>query len=361
MYLYIILIFIIGWLLHPIIERKYCKRTADIIFLGLMTTVCLFAMGLRDASVGMDTETYKSFFEDYQRYNWYKIFTEKPTAQGNDTVELGLKILMKLCGELYPNYYFYQVVFSGIYIGLFIYFIYKYTFNVILAFAIFLGGGLFMQTFNIARQMLAIAILAYSMIFLIEKKYILSLLSIAFAYLFHTSSIVALIMFVVYPLRNNKVILYFTPFLMLLFLRLINDIVLPLLLNSFGEQYLRYAMSDFSRPNKGIILKLMWGSNFILSVWALYKKDSSVLRFLAILALVAVACFIIGLSINYADRVGLTFLPALLILYDRFGQTFTKTSWKKLYYNSFTAFYLIYFCYYTLTIGSISYSSIITL
>lgn len=361
MYLYIILIFLIGWSIHPIIERKYNPKTANVIFLLLMCPVCVFAMGLRDSSVGVDTVSYKSFFEDYVYYNWDKVIHDQDTGQGN-AVEPGLKILMKLCAEVYPNYFFYQLVFSVLYVGLFIKFIYKYTSNVVLSFAFFLGSGLFMQTFNIARQMFAGAILAYSIVYVIEKKYIKSLIIIGIAYLFHKSSLIMLVMFMVYPLRNKKFIMNLAPLGMLILIVSVERILLPLLLNSVGDKYLMYALNDFSRPNKGMFLKLVWGINLLISLIALYKKykiNNGNIKFLSILTLGGFSCFWIGLSINYADRVGLIFLPAIMLLYNNMGMEISGIKRKKIYYNGFTLFYLFYFWYSTSIIESVSYKSII--
>lgn len=359
MYLYIALIFFIGWISHPLIKKNYSERAANITFLLLMFPVCLFAMGFRDTSVGMDTLSYKLFFDDYIHHSWYKIFTEKPTGNG-DTVELGLKIMMKICSEIYPNYYFYQFVFSTLYLTLFFIFIYRYTSNVILAFAIFLGGGLYMQTFNIARQMLAIAITAYSMMYLLERKFIKSLVLIGIAYLFHSSSLLALMMFIVYPFRDNKNILKAVPIFMILAVVSIERLLMPML-TLFGDKYVGYATSNYSRPNKGIILMIMWLFNLILAIMSLYKyKGKSWIHFFAIFSLGAVGCYWIGLSINYADRVGLLFFPAIVLMYDKVGSSINSKRLKFFYLNGFTLFYILYFCYYTGTIHSIEYKSIIS-
>lgn len=359
MYLYIILIFFIGWFSHSILKWKYSEKLANLIFLSLMLLVCLFAMGFRDTSVGVDTVSYKQFFDDYVHYDWNKILTEKPTGNG-DTVELGLKILMKLCADIYPNYYFYQFIFSSIYLLLIFNFIYKHTSNVVLAFAIFLGGGLYMQTFNIARQMLAIAFTAYSMTYILDRKFIKALLLIWIAYLFHSSSVLALIMFVVYFISKNKYILMLTPLLLVIAVLSIENFLLPLLLNLFGDKYLGYAISDYSRPNKGILLKLIWLFNLIISVISLlYFKEKSSLQFFGILSLGAVACYWIGLSINYADRVGLMFLPAIMLMYDKVGSNINNKTIRFLFINGFTLFYISYFYYYIQTIESIKYDCIV--
>ena len=151
-----------------------------------------------------------------------------------------------------------------------------------------------------------------------------------------------------------------TPLLLVIAVLSIEKILLPLLLNLFGDKYLGYAISDYSRPNKGILLKLIWLFNLIISVISLlYFKEKSSLQFLGILSLGAVACYWIGLSINYADRVGLIFLPAIMLMYDKVGCNLKNKTSRFLFINGFTLFYISYFYYYINTIESIKYECII--
>lgn len=357
MYLYILLIFIIGWIGYLIAKKKYTEKVSKISFLILLYVVCLFAMGFRDSSVGPDTNVYEKIFNKYAHNDWGFIFYEQSSVE---TFEIGIKLLMKSCSEVISNYYFYQIVFSSIYIGIFFHLIYRYTSNVILATAIFLSGGLYMQTFNVARQMLAVAIISYSMIFLIEKKYLKSFLALGIAYFFHKSCLIASVIYLVYPFRNNKYILALAPMLMLFLLMSIEQFILPFAYNVFGEAYVNYILSEYTRPNKGVILQLMWIFNLIISLISLYyfKRNGS-LQFYATLSLLAVGCYWVGLSINYADRMGLYFLPAILLMYDKFGSSIKNKTVKFLYYNGFTIFYILYFYYYTKTIESINYECII--
>ena len=65
MYIYIIIIYIISVIVYPLVQRKYTEKIADILVIFFMFIVCLFAMGFRDVSVGVDTIEYKKIFDDY--------------------------------------------------------------------------------------------------------------------------------------------------------------------------------------------------------------------------------------------------------------------------------------------------------
>lgn len=204
MYIYIVIIFIFAWVSYPVISRKFSMHTANIFVVVLLYIVCTFAMGLRTTAVGVDTIEYKKIFDDYLNYSWHKILTDDASQ---DRIEFGFKLFMKVCGEICPSYYFYQFVFSVIYVYLCLNFIMKYCNCAIMTGAIFLGGGLYMQSFNIARQMFAVIIVGYAIVNLLDGKYIKSILVIFFASLFHGTSLIVLGLLLIYPLRKYKYIL----------------------------------------------------------------------------------------------------------------------------------------------------------
>lgn len=357
MYIYIAIVFIIAWSLHNIIQKYHCKKMANLIVVIILFPVCSFAMGFRDINVGVDTVEYKIIFDDYLNYNWNKIITDDSSE---DRIELGFKILMKVCGEIYPNYYFYQFIFSIIYIFLNLNLIYRYTSNVILTCAFFLGGGMFMQAFNIARQMFAVAIVGYAIISLLNDKFFKSIFIIIISYFFHSSSLIVLILVLLYPFRKYKFAMTIAPIILIILIILINDILLQAVFVIFGDKYLEYIINDYSRPNTGIMTKMMWIINFIVAITIYYfgdKKQYSI-KFLALSTLIAVSCFWVGLFINYADRMGLYFLPCILLLYDKVGESIKSPITKYLYTNGLTLFYIIYFCYWTSINKAVSYNVI---
>lgn len=356
MYIYIIIIYIISVIVYPLVQRKYTEKIADILVIFFMFIVCLFAMGFRDVSVGVDTIEYKKIFDDYLHCSWNRVLTDNAD---DDRIEIGFRILMKLCGSLSHNYYFYQFIFSFIYLFFSFRFIYKYTSNTLLTCAIFLGGGMFMQAFNIVRQMFAVLIVGYAIVNILHKHLFKSILIICIAYCFHSSSVIALSMLILYPFKNNIYISRLIPVIIAFLIVFVDMFLLELSTAIFDDKFTRYIVSDYSRPDGGIFQKVMWILNFILSLIGIYTYNNRDILFASMLLLIAVASFVVGLSINYVDRMGLFFLPAIMILYDRIGSSINNSSIKLIYQNVFIGFYIFYFGYWTYLNTAVSYTCII--
>ena len=151
------------------------------------------------------------------------------------------------------------------------------------------------------------------------------------------------------------------PFFILLGVFLANDYLLPFLLSIGGNDYALYVLRDFNRPNLGYVTKGFWVMNFIISCYFCFGKHSGWKDlYLALLSLVAVVCFWIGLQINYVDRVGYYFLPCIMMLYDR-GEYFIVNKTKKFFYSDgLILFFISYFYYWTYTNEAITYDCIVS-
>ena len=358
MYIYITLIFIFGWILYPIILKKSNRRIANLFFLGILFPVCSFAMGFRDVSVGIDTQSYKQMFDEYNLLSWHAIFVNSIDSERAD---LGFKSFMKICSEIYPNYYFFQIIFSLIYVFLNLKLIFKYTDNVVLVSAIFLGGGLYMQSFNIARQMLAVIIGGYAISSILNKKLLCATFYILLAYLFHSSAIILFIIIILYPLRKYTFFLKIAPFLFLISIFLLGTSILNIVTMIFGEKYISYILNDYSRPNSGILLKIMWLINFAIAMYTLYSKHIKefILKYLSLISCISIACFIVGLYINFADRMGLYFIPSFLFLYDKISLSIKNKKIQYVYNNGMTAFFITFFTYWCFVNDAIYYKTIL--
>lgn len=358
MYLYITITFIIAWIVHLLLTKRYTVRIANIAFLSILFPVLVFAMGFRDYHVGIDTVTYKQIFTDYLHYSWERVLTDDSDA---DRIELGFRILMKLCGEIYPNYYFYQIFSSFLFILLSFIFIYKYTRNIVLCCAIFLGCGLYFQTFNIARQMFAVIVAGFALPLLFNKKYLKSILIIFIAYLFHSTAIIVSVIFLIYLVRKIKFIMFIAPLVLCLIVSVINDALLETVFLIFGDKYTDYVLNDFSRPNTGIFLKSMWLLNVALSIISYYTPSLKTynIRILGLTTLVAAMCYWIGLSVNYVDRIGLYFLPGIILLYDKIENKMENNWGKFIFNNFFIIYYTAFFTYFSIINEALAFRCII--
>lgn len=227
--------------------------------------------------------------------------------------------------------------------------------------AIFLGCGLYFQTFNIARQLYAVIISAYALPLLFEKKYLKSILIIFIAYLFHSTAIIVSVIFLIYLVRKIKFIMFIAPLVLCLIVSVINDALLETVFLIFGDKYTDYVLNDFSRPNTGIFLKSMWLLNVALSIISYYTPSLKTynIRILGLTTLFAAMCYWIGLSVNYVDRIGLYFLPGIILLYDKIENKMGNNWGEFIFNNFFIIYYTVYFTYFSIINEALAFRCII--
>ena len=116
-------------------------------------------------------------------------------GQGIDinNLEIGYKLIVYLCLLITKDYVILFAVTSAIIIGLTFYTIYKESPYPVLSVVIYFLAGFFFHSLNLMRQYLAISILLFSYRYLIDKKYIVFLISLVIAFLLHSISIIFLI------------------------------------------------------------------------------------------------------------------------------------------------------------------------
>ena len=145
---------------------------------------------------------------DYLMYlNMMKVFGESGSDINSFTVvksiEVGFFILMRVSGFFVGDSYFLIFgIIAAIVIGLIFVGIWKQSSNIVLSVFLFFISGIYFDTFNGVRQYIAVAIVFFSIMYIVEgnfKKYIIVIL---FATLFHYS---AIIMLPVYFIRNAKI------------------------------------------------------------------------------------------------------------------------------------------------------------
>lgn len=108
-------------------------------------------------------------------------------------LELGYKLIAKMCLFITKDYVIIFVVTSAIIIGLTFYTIFKESPYPALSVIIYFLTGFFFHSLNIMRQYLAISVLLFSYRYLVDKRYIAYIISVIVALLLHSSSIVIII------------------------------------------------------------------------------------------------------------------------------------------------------------------------
>ena len=108
-------------------------------------------------------------------------------------VELGYKLIVKICLLITKDYAILFAVTSAIIIGLTFYTIFKESPYPALSVTIYFLTGFFFHSLNLMRQYLAISVLLFSYKYLIDKKYIAYIISVVIAVLLHSTSIVIVV------------------------------------------------------------------------------------------------------------------------------------------------------------------------
>lgn len=108
-------------------------------------------------------------------------------------LELGYKLLVRICLIFTKDYAILFVVTSAIIIGLTFYTIYKESDYPAISVAIYFLTCFFFHSLNLMREYLAISVALFAYRYLVNKKYVIYAILSIIAFLFHSSSIVVIV------------------------------------------------------------------------------------------------------------------------------------------------------------------------
>ncbi len=171
-----------GVLFPKINDKDSKERTGYCIIIFFL----LFAFsGLRGSSVGIDTANraatyYSALGMDYEHFSSYF------------STETGYEVVYYLFNSLFDQPYAMEMCFSAFIIGTHIWFFKKYASELPLTVALFIIFN-FSSTMNTTRQYLAISICLIAFHFIIQRKFVQSVITILIASLFHTSALICLL------------------------------------------------------------------------------------------------------------------------------------------------------------------------
>lgn len=259
-------------------ENKYDKRKGYIFLALSMVIPCLLA-GLRAVGVGADTVGYLK--NDFNLINSNN-FTDT-LKKSNE--EIGFISLVFLADKIFNNINWVMFVIEFV----ILLFVYKYAFDKknikeatsIIAIYMILCYG---ESLCTMRQHISLAILLYSTNCLNDKKYGKCLILWILAILFHATSIIYILIYILLFENNNikisklkrnviffaiiAIVTYFTVFLK-------QNILLAVKLKVISERYLFYVNSNrfvYSNPNY-ITTRLLYDIIFICLFIILWKKE----------------------------------------------------------------------------------------
>lgn len=264
-------------------------------------------MGCRDISVGVDTFQYAYSYNEALYMSWPEVLMTKDPAW---------LTMEKLSSYIYPNYYFWQCLYAIIYISIYSKIIKRYCRNKLLAIVIFLSAGLYTYAFNISRQMLSIAFFMCSWDLLNRNKISKSILVYVLALATHMSSIIALPILLMTKLNITKQIEKWLPIILFIILHSFTSLITNL--GAYFPQYEMYLDNSLETHGGGLI-KIVWGINVLFSIYIYYFSSNAtkLYKISALATLIYVGTSFLGMSFNYAERMGYVFMPFVLFVYDQ--------------------------------------------
>ena len=171
------------------------KKTKDKLFL-LITFVLLFVLiASREMTTGNDTTAYLGFYGKSGDYGW--------NILGMDNrFEIGYVVFNALLNSLHFSPRAFLCVLAFIFSFVIYKFIKDNSNNYLMSVLMFVNLLFFYQSMNIMRQFLALSIiLAFGFRYVKEKKLFRYIFAVMIASLFHTTALIALL---IYPMYNMK-------------------------------------------------------------------------------------------------------------------------------------------------------------
>ena len=156
----------------------------------------LFA-GLRDSSVGTDTNGY------VYSYLWHQRDSLNLFSGASTSIEIGYQFLEAVAHQFSSQYYSILLLISSITIIFQLKGIYALSQKLSLSIFVLITLGFYTFTFNGARQGIALAIFIYSIQFIVNNKFKHFLFFIGLGFIFHRSIIVTLPLYFLFRFKFN--------------------------------------------------------------------------------------------------------------------------------------------------------------
>lgn len=321
------LVIALGYLLQC---RYINKRTFIICSFFIMAII----LGLRGNSVGEDTKHFLSVFRYAQNISWKTALTSGTDVIYNTvynvdlSIEVGYLVLNKIIASFTDNGQWLLILCAIATCSLVGKFIYDNTENVFMATYIFMCESLYMNSFNLMRQLLAMSIGIQAYTYLKRNNYKKAIMCIFLAFLFHKSSIVLLILIPLFWVKNNnKAIKY------IVIIGISINFMIPLLyqmLSIFLPRYSNYLkVNHWGVSVNGKLLLWLIEIAICIFIWSRKIKDKETFVIISC-TIIYLALEFMGLNISMFQRIALFFSVFLMFLFPKFSRYFSRNS-KVLY------------------------------
>ena len=333
------------------------KKAKSKLYLFLIFSVLILVAGFRNNTVGIDTIPYQNSFEIIKETHFSDIFKSYyPVNTIGGELEIGFVLLAKICSFFSDSYYFFQmimVLITGFFSAKFIH---DNSDDVMMSTILYLGLGMYLSSFNVARQWMAAAIACngWSML---RKSKVKGILLLVWGVSIHFATILVAVSALIYVFKNSKFWIRFIPVaitLVALRYQIVLDIIAPYLPSKY-DIYM-YNMSD---PQTQVLNFVTYAIVFVLLILfvTIRSKTNSQHKFYAILGAIYIVCEIIGMSFNKFERIGLAFTYFVLLLFPA-ATKYIKNKWlRRAYYSFIIVFYSFLFVHRAINTEEFIYSS----
>jgi len=320
------------------ITRLSRERKTSLLLI-IMFCQLLFLNVFKDNTIFNDIWAYLLGFDYSLTVGWHEVSKIQHFAS-DIKLEIGWCYYTKLLSSLSNNRGILLLVTGLIILGSYFNFIKRYSilpwFSIFLFITIFFYNSLF-----VLRQNLAVAILLYSIPFIIERKLVKFLFYIGIAFLFHQTSLIFVLLYFIYPLKLNLKTFFIFVISGLLFYFGFKASIEIAAIYLKGYEVYKYGIGDSSITN---IVPLLISLSLFAFIWVVYYPISKIsnqekLFFFMISILILIDLSRIGLT-GTIGRLNLYFSPAIIILLPNGCKKIRKPILK---YLSIIAISVLYF------------------
>lgn len=354
-----------GFLTHAN-RNNFRKKQFVVVVFGIMTLIS----ALRASTIGIDLDLhYAKNYELISSVNWSDI----PIFATLKQYELGYCYFTKLLTYISSNVQFYIIITSIIIYGLHGYFFYKKSEDVILSSSLFMFFCLFYMYMNIIRQAVAVSILLLAYLIFSESKkkvhnYVVFVLLVILASVFHSSAILCLIYLLFDKLKFTKIhMLLGIVVTALIYVGYSSVYKFVLSILGGNDKYSSYLDSEKygvgHMNSQSIYYVIITLGAFLLSYYILVWKDKTSHKlfakqqykvksnesFMLYMSFVAFACRLLIFKMSIISRFTFYFIPFVLILYPYAISKFKRRSNRIILNLTVYGVCLFYFMWVTLS------------
>lgn len=289
------------------------RRKGFLLFTGLFFVL---ESALRNLGVGSDTYHYYELFEYTKQSSWDNIF-DGFTDKGEFSKDTFYYVFQKSFQHVFPKFRLFLFFIAILFFSSFNWFLKKSGLTLremMIAYLFYLGMFHHFFSYTGLRQTIAVSFIFYACVFLLEKRYVVSLIFASISFLFHSSAIIFILAYFLKFVKGSTLMLPLMGIVLLIDYFQGEQLVTIILNNGGFEErygiYLEVKEGAGSYPIVAMYIMLIIG---ILLSHKRIVQDEKLLMFFKMYCVV-VACLPLLFIDNTAFRITLYFSISMYIL-----------------------------------------------